>query len=85
MTLEESREVIPLMEKMISQMEEQQELLKELYQEMELLDGQLLESQSRNQELETENQQWRELAENLNKENNLLQIQIGQLRKQNSD
>ena len=41
MTLEESREVIPLMENMINQIEEQQELMAEMYQEMQQRDGQL--------------------------------------------
>ena len=41
MILEESREVIPLMENMINQIENQQELMAEMYQEMEQRDGQL--------------------------------------------
>lgn len=41
MTLEESREVIPLMENMINQIEEQQELMAEMYQEMQQRDRQL--------------------------------------------
>lgn len=35
MKLEESREVIPLMENMINQIEEQQNLMAQMYQEME--------------------------------------------------
>ena len=41
MILEESREVIPLMENMINQIEEQQELMAEMYQEMQQRDRQL--------------------------------------------
>ena len=57
MTLEESREVIPLMENMINQIEEQQELMAEMYQEMEQRDGQFnwfLEQNQRLQELNNE-------------------------------
>jgi predicted CopG family antitoxin len=97
------------MEEMIHQIEEQQDLLDEVYQELkssqensisyqnqiqgliesnnELLQlleesvgieemQDLLEKQDRRiQELETENQQWRELSEKLNTENSLLQTQ----------
>lgn len=52
MTLEESREVIPLMENMINQIEEQQELMAEMYQEMEQRDGQLIWFQDQNQRLQ---------------------------------
>ena len=109
MTLDESKVVIPMMEEMIHQIEEQQDLLDEVYQELkssqensisyqkqiqgliesnnELLQlleesvgteemQNLLEKQDRRiQELETENQQWRELSERLNNENSLLQTQ----------
>ena len=109
MTLDESKVVIPMMEEMIHQIEEQQDLLDEVYQELkssqensssyqnqiqgliesnnELLQlleesvgteemQDLLEKQGRHiQELETENQQWRELSERLNNENSLLQTQ----------
>ena len=109
MTLDESKVVIPMMEEMIHQIEEQQDLLDEVYQELkssqensssyqnqiqgliesnnELLQlleesvgieemQDLLEKQDRRiQELETENQQWRELSEKLNTENSLLQTQ----------
>ena len=109
MTLDESKVVIPMMEEMIHQIEEQQDLLDEVYQELkssqensisyqnqiqgliesnnELLQlleesvgieemQDLLEKQDRRiQELETENQQWRELSERLNNENSLLQTQ----------
>ena len=109
MTLDESKVVIPMMEEMIHQIEEQQDLLDEVYQElkssqensvsyqnqiqgliesnnelMRLLEESvgteemqnLLEKQDKRiQELETENQQWRELSEKLNTENSLLQTQ----------
>ena len=52
MTLEESREVIPLMENMINQIEEQQELMAEMYQEMQQRDGQLIWFQDQNQRLQ---------------------------------
>ena len=48
MTLEESREVIPLMENMINQIEEQQELMAEMYREMERRDEQLIWFQDQN-------------------------------------
>lgn len=51
MTLEESREVIPLLENMINQIEDQQELMAEMYQEMEQRDGQLNLFQEQNQML----------------------------------
>ena len=109
MTLDESKIVIPMMEEMIHQIEEQQDLLDEVYQELkssqensisyqkqiqgliesnnELLQlleesvgikemQDLMEKQDKRiQELETENQQWRELSERLNNENSLLQTQ----------
>jgi len=52
MTLEESREVIPLMENMINQIEEQQELMAEMYREMEQRDEQLIWFQDQNQRLQ---------------------------------
>ena len=52
MTLEESREVIPLMENMINQIEEQQELMAEMYREMERRDEQLIWFQNQNQRLQ---------------------------------
>ena len=42
MTLEESREVIPMMESMINQIEEQQKLMAEMVQELQERDRQLL-------------------------------------------
>lgn len=48
MTLEEIREVIPLMENMINQIEEQQELMAEMYREMERRDEQLIWFQDQN-------------------------------------
>ena len=109
MTLDESKVVIPMMEEMIHQIEEQQDLLDEVYQELkssqedstsyqkqiqgliesnsELLQlleesvgteemQDLWEKQDRRiQELETENQQWKDLSEKLNSENSLLQTQ----------
>lgn len=52
MTLEESREVIPLMENMINQIEEQQNLMAEMYQEMAWRDEQLLLFREENQNLQ---------------------------------
>ena len=52
MTLEESREVIPLMENMINQIEEQQTLMAEMYQEMAWRDEQLLLFREENQNLQ---------------------------------
>ena len=109
MTLDESKVVIPMMEEMIHQIEEQQDLLDEVYQELKssqedlssyqkqiqgliesnsellrLLEESigteemqdLLETQDKRiQELETENQQWKDLSEKLNSENSLLQTQ----------
>ena len=49
MTLEESREVIPMMESMINQIEEQQNLMAEMVQEK---DRQLLSFQEQNQSLQ---------------------------------
>ena len=45
MTLEESREVIPMMETMINQIEEQQKLMAEMIQELQERDRQLLSFQ----------------------------------------
>ncbi len=52
MTLEESREVIPLMENMINQIEEQQTLMAEMYQEMAWRDEQFLLFREENQNLQ---------------------------------
>ena len=55
MTLEESREVIPIMESMINQIEEQQNLMAEMVQELQERDKQLLSFQEQNQSLQTLN------------------------------
>lgn len=52
MTLEESQEVIPLMENMINQIEEQQNLMTEMYQEMAWRDEQFLLFREENQNLQ---------------------------------
>ena len=52
MTLEESREVIPIMESMINQIEEQQNLMAEMVQELQERDRQLLSFQEQNQSLQ---------------------------------
>lgn len=52
MTLEESREVILLMENMINQIEDQQELMAEMYREMERRDERLVWFQDQNQRLQ---------------------------------
>ena len=109
MTLDESKVVIPMMEEMIHQIEEQQDLLDEVYRELKssqensvsyqnqiqgLIESNnelmrllkesvgteemqnLLEKQDKRiQELETENQQWKDLSEKLSSENSLLQTQ----------
>ena len=123
MTLEESKEVIPMLESMINHIEEQQELMTDMYQEIQERDKELLEIQGqaeylqklncellqqleilpsieevlellekqnvriqdleieKNQieKLENQNQEWQQLAERLNKENNLLQEQNNEL------
>lgn len=55
MTLEESREVIPMMERMINQIEEQQNLMAEMVQELQERDRQLLSFQEQNQSLKSLN------------------------------
>ena len=60
MTLEESREVIPLMENMINQIEDQQELMAEMYQEMEQRDGLLILFREQNQRLQELNNELQE-------------------------
>ena len=52
MTLEESREVIPMMESMINQIEEQQNLMAEMVQKKKKKDRQLLSFQEQNQSLQ---------------------------------
>ena len=52
MTLEESKEVIPMMEDMINQIEEQQNLMAEMYQVMAWRDEQLLLFREENQNLQ---------------------------------
>ena len=47
MTLEESREVIPIMESMINQIEEQQNLMAEMVQELQEQNSELLTLNSR--------------------------------------
>ena len=78
MTLEESQEVIPLLEDMIGHIEEQQSLMAELYQELEERDEQLLV-------LQEQNQQWQDWAEKLNDENHSLKAQNERLLKLNAD
>ena len=52
MTLEESREIIPLMESMIGQIEEQQTLMAEMILEMQNRDTQLSLMQEQSQKLQ---------------------------------
>ncbi len=57
MTLEESKEVIPMMEAMITQIEEQQNIMSELLQEIQEKDEKLMcfqEQEERLQQLEKE-------------------------------
>ncbi|WP_243128584.1 MULTISPECIES: hypothetical protein [Oscillospiraceae] len=77
MTLEESRDVIPIMEEMISLIEEQERFLSETSKEleqMEIMDRRI-------KELEADCQKWYELASKLNSENRLLQKQNVELLK----
>ena len=55
MTLEESWEVIPMMETMINQIEEQQNLMAAMVQELQERDRQLLSFQEQNQSLKSLN------------------------------
>ena len=78
MTLEESKEVIPMMEAMITQIEEQQNIMAELLQilpDTEELLILLEEKTAQIQQLTDENQQWQELAQRLNSENRVGNIQ----------
>ena len=74
MTLEESREVIPLMENMINQIEEQQELMAEMYHEMEQRDGQLNWFLEQNQRLQELNNELQELLQILPSTEELLEL-----------
>ena len=60
MTLEESREVIPIMEDMINQIEKQQEIVAEMFQEMQNRDVQLTRCQEQNKELQKLNSELQE-------------------------
>lgn len=60
MTLEESREVIPIMEDMINQIEKQQEIVAEMFQEMQNWDVQLIRCQEQNRELQKLNSELQE-------------------------
>ena len=51
MTLDESKEVIPMMEAMINQIEEQQDHMAEMCQEMEKKDGQTISYQTQKKKL----------------------------------
>lgn len=77
MTLEESRDVIPIMEEMISLIEEQEKLLSETSKELERMET----MDRRIKELEADCQKWYELASKLNSENRLLQKQNVELLK----
>ena len=74
MTFEESREVIPLMENMINQIEEQQELMAEMYQEMQQRDGQLNLFQEQNQRLQELNNELQEQLQILPSIEELLEL-----------
>ena len=74
MTLEESREVIPLMENMINQIEDQQEFMAEMYQEMERRDGQLILFQEQNQRLQELNNELQEQLQILPSIEELLEL-----------
>ena len=74
MTLEESREVIPLMENMINQIEDQQELMAGMYQEMEQRDGQLILFQEQNQRLQELNNELQEQLQILPSIEELLEL-----------
>lgn len=74
MTLEESREVILLMENMINQIEDQQELMADMYQEMEQRDGQLILFQEQNQRLQELNNELQEQLQILPSIEELLEL-----------
>lgn len=74
MTLEESREVIPMMEAMINQIEEQQGIMAEMYQEMEQRDGQLILFQEQNQSLQELNNELQERLQILPSIEELLEL-----------
>ena len=74
MTLEESREVIPLMKNMIKQIEDQQELIAEMYQEMEQWGGQLNLFQEQNQRLQELNNELQEQLQILPSIEELLEL-----------
>ena len=74
MTLEESGKVIPILEDLISQCEEQQELISEMYGDLVSMNQQL-------QKLEGECQNWYELALKLSAENKELLRQNEELLK----
>ena len=83
MTLEESREVIPLMENMINQIEEQQELMAEMYQAMEQRDGQLILFQEQNlrlQELNNELQEQLQILPSIEELLELLEKKEGEIK-----
>ena len=67
MTLEESREVIPLMESMIGQIEKQQNLMAEMILEMQNRDTQLSLMQKQNQKLQKLNNELSELLQHFAK------------------
>lgn len=67
MTLEESREIIPLMESMIGQIEEQQTLMAEMILEMQNRDTQLSLMQKQNQKLQKLNNEFIRAAQHFAK------------------
>ena len=67
MTLEESREIIPLMESMIGQIEEQQTLMAEMLLEMQNRDTQLSLMQEQNQKLQKLNSELSESSQHFAK------------------
>ena len=74
MTLEESREVIPMLEDMINHIEEQQSMLAEMYQVLQERDMQLLECQEQNDTLLKLNNELQQQLEILPSTEEMLQL-----------
>ena len=85
MTLEESREVIPMMEDMINQIEEQQVIMAEMYQELVQRDGELILLQEQNQKLQELNDELQEQLKILPSIEELLEKQDARIGKMEAE